>query len=188
VREAPAQPATSAPARGGIPRIQMDVTSVDKPVVYFHLDEGTRSLPLAFAVTPAGGGRVLEHFPPGELSGAGARLGYPHVRVSRGDCRGVYPAPTDAPCDTEDGICEVRELERYETTDADCVHVGEEAAGFLFYRTGPAQLRAPLSLGVESPTAVRVTRAPDQPFPTGADAWVMRVYRPHARRSTVSSG
>ena len=169
----------------GVPQIHMGVTSVDKPVVYFHLDPGADALSLRFEVSPTGGGRVLEHFPTGTLRADAEQLVYPAVQLTRGDCEGVYPAPSDQPCGTPDGVCEVRELARYETADADCAHVGDAAGGFLFYRTGPASATLPLSVAIESRTAVRVTQAAvaDAALPR-VRGWVMRVYRPSTRSAT----
>ncbi len=134
-----------------------------KPVVYFHLDEGTDALALRVAVAPAGGGAVVEHFPDGDLSAATGALEWPAVRVTRGACRGAFPGAADPRCQTADHLCEASELSRYETEEADCVHVrrsgpagaeaGAEAAegnaevtteaGLLFYRTGPAEVPLP---------------------------------------------
>lgn len=169
----------------GVPQIHLGVSSVDKPVVYFHLDPGGDALSLRFEVAPAGGGRVLEHFPPGDLRADAEQLSYPEVRVTRGDCEGVYPAPSTDPCGTADGVCEVRELARYETADADCVRVGGTAGGFLFYRTGAADVTLPLRVTIESRTAVRVTQgAVADPALPRVRGWVMRVYRPRHRVST----
>ncbi|MCA9535578.1 MAG: hypothetical protein KC593_17940 [Myxococcales bacterium] len=169
----------------GVPQIHLGVSSVDKPVVYFHLDSGGDALSLRFEVAPAGGGRVLEHFPPGELRADAELLRYPQVRVTRGDCEGAYPAPSSDPCGSVDGVCEVRELARYETTDADCVHVGGTVGGFLFYRTGAADVTLPLRVAIESRTAVRVTQgAVTDPALPRVRGWIMRVYRPRTRAST----
>ncbi|MCA9536944.1 MAG: hypothetical protein KC593_24845 [Myxococcales bacterium] len=131
-----------------------------KPVLYFHLDEGTASLSLSVAVQPAGGGRVLEHFPPGTLGAGATALSWPNVRVTRGVCRGTYPQLTDPGCRTEDALCELAELSAYETADADCVHVGDAEAGLLFYRTGPAEAELPLSVERASDMTVRVRARP----------------------------
>ncbi|MCB9657502.1 MAG: hypothetical protein R3B40_06085 [Polyangiales bacterium] len=179
-----ALPVASASEPGArIPSIDLSVTNVDKPVLYFHLDDGADALSLALTVTPSGGGRVLEHYPQGVLLAEGG-LRYAGVRVTRGDCTGIYPAPS-APCSTADGVCEVRELARYETDDADCVHVGDDALGFLFYRTGPARATLPLEVSVATDTAVRVTqRALTDTGAPRVAGWVMRVYRPGDRSQT----
>lgn len=145
-----------------------------KPVLYFHLDEGTAGLSLSVAVQPAGGGRVLEHFPPGTLAADGTGLSWPNVRVTRGACRGTYPLPTDSGCRTEDALCELAELSAYETSDADCVHVGDAEAGLLFYRTGPAEAELPLSVERTSDTTVRVRARPGA---APAEGFLIRVER-----------
>lgn len=155
---------------------------IGKPVLYFHLDEGTDSLELSVGVQ-ATGGQVVEHFPPGVLSDESAALRWPRVRVSRGACRGTYPALTDPACRTLDGLCEAAEVSAYESATADCVQVGEQRGGVLLYRTGPSPAALPLDVRVEEAGQVRVgrTRSSGASQVQGEVGWVMRITRGESR-------
>jgi hypothetical protein len=116
-------------------------------------------LALSVGVRPAGEGQLLEHFPPGELSDDHRTLRWPSVRITRGGCRGTYPGLTDARCQTSDGLCELAELAGYESAGADCVNVGEQRTGVLFYRSGPAQATLPLTVTRDAEDVVQVAHA-----------------------------
>ena len=154
-----------------------------KPVLYFHLDEGVTELALSVGVRPAGEGQLLEHFPPGELSDDHRTLRWPSVRITRAGCRGTYPGLTDARCQTSDGLCELAELAGYESAGADCVNVGEQRTGVLFYRSGPAQATLPLTVTRDAEDVVQVAHAgaADSARVTG---WVMRIARGADRTQT----
>ncbi|MBP7685113.1 MAG: hypothetical protein KBB95_24575 [Deltaproteobacteria bacterium] len=154
-----------------------------KPVLYFHLDEGVAELALSVGVRPAGDGRLLEHFPPGELSDDHRALRWPSVRITRGGCRGTYPGLTDARCQTSDGLCELAELSGYESTGADCVNVGEQRTGVLFYRSGPAQAALPLAVTRDAEDVAHVAHA-GAADATRVTGWVMRIARGADRTQT----
>jgi hypothetical protein len=154
-----------------------------KPVLYFHLDDGVAELALSVGVRPAGEGRLLEHFPPGELSDDHRTLRWPSVRITRGGCRGSYPGLTDARCQTSDGLCELAELGGYESTGADCVNVGEQRTGVLFYRSGPAQATLPLTVTRDAEDVVQVAHA-GAPDSARVSGWVMRIARGADRTQT----
>lgn len=158
---------------------------IGKPVLYFHLDEGTDALDLSVSLR-ATGGQVLEHFPAGVLSEENAALRWPSVRVTRGACRGTYPALTDPACRTSDGLCEAAEVAAYESATADCVQVGEQRGGVLLYRTGPSTARLPLAVTVDAVGQVSVRRA--APLVEGQlpreVGWVMRITRGDSRALT----
>lgn len=159
---------------------------IGKPVLYFHLDEGTDTLDLGVSVR-ATGSRVMEHFPLGVLSEEGAMLRWPSVRVTRGACRGTYPALTDAVCRTSDGLCEAAEASAYESATADCVQVGGHRGGVLLYRTGPSIAALPLVVRVLD-EAGRVSVAPNTRFAPDqlrrSIGWVMRITRGNTRALT----
>ena len=155
---------------------------VGKPVLYVHMDDGTDALTLDVAVRPAGGARVLEVFPDATMPADRTSLRWGEVRVTRGACHGAYPALADTRCQTEDGLCEQSELARYETDDSDCVHVGETAAGLLFYRTGSAEAELPLLVERGDAGAVRVRPRDGAPPMRG---WIMRIQRGADRSTTM---
>jgi hypothetical protein len=154
-----------------------------KPVLYFHLDEGVTELALSVGVRPAGGGPAAR-----ALSTGRAERRSPHAALAqrahhaRG-CRGTYPGLTDARCQTSDGLCELAELAGYESAGADCVNVGEQRTGVLFYRSGPAQATLPLTVTRDAEDVVQVAHAgaPDSARVTG---WVMRIARGADRTQT----
>lgn len=147
-----------------------------KPVLYFHLDEGGSEFALSVGVRPAGEGELLEHFPPGELSADRRTLSWPDVRITRGACRGSYPALTDPACRIADGLCEQAELPGYESAAADCVNVGGQRTGVLFYRSGPAAGTLPVAVTRRPQDVVRLTHVAAV-GPTRASGWAMRIAR-----------
>ncbi len=162
-----------------------ELGGIGKPVLYFHLDDGTDALDLAVGVR-ATGGQVVEHFPAGVLSEENAVLRWPSVRVTRGACRGTYPMLADPACQTSDGLCEAAEVASYESATADCVQVGEQRGGVLLYRTGPSTAGLPLRVSVDEAGQVTVTRAtaaPEGDAPPSA-GWVMRITRGDTRLLT----
>jgi hypothetical protein len=171
--------------RGGGGSGLHELGGIGKPVLYFHLDDGTDALDLAVGVR-AMGGQVVEHFPAGVLSEENAVLRWPSVRVTRGACRGTYPGPADPGCQTTDGLCEAAEVASYESAAADCVQVGEQRGGVLLYRTGPSTAGLPLRVTVDPAgqvTVQRATAAPDGEAPPTA-GWVMRITRGSTRALT----
>ena len=130
---------------------------VRKPVLYFHLDEGTDALDLRVGVS-ATGGHVVEHFPAGILSDEGAALSWPQVHLTRGACRGTYPSRADPACQTPDGLCEAAEIAAYESATADCIQVGAQRGGVLLYRTGPSTAGLPLAVTVDDAGQLTVRR------------------------------
>ncbi len=159
--------------------------AIGKPVLYFHLDEGTDALDLRVGVS-ATGGHVVEHFPAGILSDEGAALSWPQVHLTRGACRGTYPSRADPACQTPDGLCEAAEIAAYESATADCVQVGAQRGGVLLYRTGPSTAGLPLAVTVDDAgqlTVRRVAGGPDAQTPHAA-GWVMRITRGSTRALT----
>ena len=151
-----------------------------KPVLYFHFDDDTDALNIRVSVSPAGGGHVVEHFPPGGVDSNG-EVWWSGVRVTRGACRGTFPTASDPACRTPDALCEAAELSLYETTDGDCLHVRDVAAGLLFYRTGPAEASLPLDIERGEGRTLTLTRASGAPAVAG---WVMRIERGSRRTDT----
>lgn len=154
-----------------------------KPVLYFHIaGEATEVLTLDVTANVAGG-RIVEHFPPGEQPRRGA-LAWRGVTVTPGACRGVYPGAGSAECRQGDGYCERAELALFETTDADCVRHGEFQGGLLFYRGADSPMTVPLTLSFEAvgdaTAAFRVTHRGPHAV-TGP--WVL-VRRGATRRAT----
>lgn len=154
-----------------------------KPVLYFHLDEGVAELALSVGVRPAGEAQLLEHFPPGELSDGQRTLRWPSVRITRGACRGSYPGPADPRCETTDGLCELAELAGYESAAAECVNVGEQRTGILFYRSGPARATLPLTVTRDAQAVLHVAQASPAPDAL-VSGWVMRIRRGVDRTQT----
>ncbi|MBI4955265.1 MAG: hypothetical protein HY908_24795, partial [Myxococcales bacterium] len=133
-----------------------------KPVLYFHLAEGTPALEASVTVTTARPGFV-EHFPAGALSADGATLAWTGLRVRPEACR-VSGAPTrDAPeCRTPDGLCEAAELARYEAADAACIERAGAAFNHLFYRASGPPPELPYEVSVRgSDLAITHARASD---------------------------
>lgn len=121
----------------GPPGAPVPEVAVEKPVLYLHT-----SAPLAvqLEVLVGAGFSVPEHYPPSNNM-------HWSVQATPGACpeRHTYPSA----CASPDGVCEVPELPRYETTDAACLRVGEHQLPLLFYRLGATG-------HVTLPTEVRV--------------------------------
>lgn len=121
------------------PYVERRPVVVKKPVLYFHLATGTERATVDVKVTIPGDGGIVEHYPPGDVTDAGASVGW-HVVLKKGTCGAGGPAkaePTkDLPtCASADGICEVLELGNYVAADASCVEVpGGAGLNHLFYR------------------------------------------------------
>jgi hypothetical protein len=146
-----------------------------KPVLYVHLLGADRATLDVRATVP--GGAILEHWPAGAL-GEGSIAW--HVGVSRGACadvaRWLTVARETTACTAPDGFCEVAELPRYATDDADCLDVGGVQASLLFYRASVRADALPLRVERGADMVVRVTGATsDAP-------------RPMLRLSTALSG
>ena len=120
-----------------------------KPVLYFHLADGTRTVDASVSVTVPSGAFV-EHFPPGDLSGENRALAWPGVRVRRGSCHVTGAPAREAPaCATPDGLCEAAELATYETADASCVEFRNAAFNHLFYRANGVPPPLPFDVTVQ---------------------------------------
>lgn len=141
----------AGPGRPSEPDVPMPVR---KPVLYFHRD-GTEPLEVTVTVRLPHG-RLLEHWPLGEATAS--ELRWRGVRVGAEGCgpsreaapeRDRSPAramPRRVACRSEDGICELPELPRYVSDDADCLDVGGVPARLLFYRGSATAVSLPLSL------------------------------------------
>lgn len=115
-----------------------------KPVLYLHLLQGDAQALTVRARVP--GGRILEHWPPAELTDEMVTWS---VRVTHGVCgpsRGPIRdlARESVACNSTDGFCETPELPRYATDDHDCIDAAGTPAGLLFYRASVSAERLPL--------------------------------------------
>ena len=110
-----------------------------KPVLYFHLADGTSDVDVSVTIQVAPPG-IVEHFPVGVLGTDPTELTWSGLRLRTGHCPvGEVPAREAPGCKTADGICEAAELKTYETSDATCIHTSAGDFNHLFYRaTGPA--------------------------------------------------
>lgn len=154
----------AGPGRPSEPDVPMPVR---KPVLYFHRD-GTEPLEVTVTVRLPHG-RLLEHWPLGEATAS--ELRWRGVRVGAEGCaptREAAPARDRSParamprrvaCRSEDGICELPELPRYVSDDADCLDVGGVPARLLFYRGSATDVSLPLSLRAGSGLGVVVEGA-----------------------------
>ncbi|MFO0612332.1 MAG: hypothetical protein U0414_07085 [Polyangiaceae bacterium] len=104
---------------------------VRKPVLYFHLNEGTPSVDAMVRVElPAPG--VQEYFPTtGSLTSSRRTLEWSGLHVRKGACH--YHLPRESNCNASDG-CETPELPNYETDDSACIESGKDGFNLLFYR------------------------------------------------------
>lgn len=120
-----------------------------KPVLYFHLADGTPALDASVTVSLANGA-LVEHFPRGDVTSEGRVLTWPAVHVRREGCH-VAGAPTreSTECATPDGVCEAAELARYETADASCVDFRGAAFNHLFYRANGLPPPLPFDVTVQ---------------------------------------
>ena len=119
------------------PHIDEPQIAVEKPVLYFHARE---PVSVQLEVLPGVGYEAREHYPPTH------GLHWSMTIVPDG-CAAAHAYPRQ--CAATDGICEVRELARYETRDAACLQVGDARLPLLFYRLGSAG-------AVSLPAAVQV--------------------------------
>ena len=100
------------------------IMTVEKPVLYLH---ATAPVTLRLEVLVGSGFEVSEHYPLTTNMHWG-------VQATPGRCAEQHAYPTA--CEAPDGVCEVGELQRYETLDASCLSVGEQRLPLLFYRLG----------------------------------------------------
>ena len=110
-----------------------------KPVLYFHLADGSPGLSFDITIDLGSAARMLEHYPAGTLEGNQVR--WSGVQLASDSCTGgPYPTAQSAACEgVADDYCEAAELGAYEADDAGCLTLGEAHQNFLFYRgDGPA--------------------------------------------------
>ena len=170
----------AGPGRPTEPDVPMPVR---KPVLYFHRD-GTAPLDVTVTVRLPHG-RLLEHWPVAEA--AASELRWQRVRVGAEGCGAVSreagadrdrsparAAPRRIACRSEDGICELPELPRYVSEDANCLDVGGVPARLLFYRGSATGLALPL--GLRRGTGLDVVLEGSGPS-SGAVGTVMRIRR-----------
>lgn len=127
-----------------------------KPVLYFHLTEPTDGFTFSLSVN-LGTGRLVEHFPGGQLQDHGVR--WADVALASDSCQGgPYPTEDGPACaDVADGYCEAAELADYVANDAGCLTFGGMQHNFLFYRgDGPAP-SLPVTITRGDDGTVRVT-------------------------------
>ena len=131
-----------------------------KPVLYVHVVTGTPTFSVEVSLDH---GRVVEHWPSATATATGIR--WDRVVAERTPCPGLVPgtASRDArreveACGTPDGICEVRELRSYETSDAACLSVGGARGSMLFYRGDGPRPPLPLAVARQADGSVQVTR------------------------------
>ncbi len=127
-----------------------------KPVLYFHLTD--RATPVTFNLTVnLGTGRVVEHFPGGQL--ADHTVTWSGVQIGGSSCAGgPYPTADGPACaQVADGYCEAAELGGYVADDAGCLTVAGTEQNFLFYRgDGPAPA-LPVTIARSEDGTIRVT-------------------------------
>lgn len=153
-----------------------------KPVLYFHRrGEGPLSVDVDVRIA---NGRVVEHWPLGELDGERAHLTWRAVGVEEGDCAGSrYPTAAEPPCDTIQGpdACEATTLATVETREGACLRHGGAAFDHLFYR---GEIRGAPSLPLTiapAGTALRITHGGAAPIPGS----IVRVQRSTRQVSVV---
>ncbi|MBK8411733.1 MAG: hypothetical protein IPL19_27645 [Sandaracinaceae bacterium] len=155
----------------GPPGAPVPLMAVEKPVLYLHA-----SAPLAvqLEVLVGAGFSVPEHYPPSNNM-------HWSVQATPGACpeRHAYPSA----CASPDGVCEVPELPRYETTDAACLRVGEHQLPLLFYRLGATgHITLPTEVRVHgSEVSARATR-------DGVSGWRVAVVDGEVRAVPVTLG
>jgi hypothetical protein len=151
-------PPPSARNRPNFPLIRLQPVTVDKPVLYAHLDEGTAEITFRARVAMPAGGVLVEHWPERTLDAEGT-VTWAGVRAHRGECRARrYPTLTESPCNGLEG-CEASTLARYETSDGACLTAMDRDYDHLFYRGQLATFDAPLALARGADGAV-VARNP----------------------------
>lgn len=145
------------------------MTSVRKPVLYFHVTGD----PITVAVRARLlAGMIYETFPADTRPTPDVAAWT--ATLASGHCPTVVPAGRARDmmgCGTPDGICELPELPRYDAASADCVTVGSTSAGMLFYR-GSSRPALPLGAVRQSDGTVHVTATGSL---AGAPGEVLRV-------------
>lgn len=117
-----------------------------KPVLYFHLADGTNAVDATVTVTTPRLGFV-EVFPKGELSSDSRTLTWRGLHVRKEGCHVVGAPRRDAPeCRTTDGLCEAAELPTYETADASCIDMAGASFNHLFYRANGSPPELPFEV------------------------------------------
>lgn len=117
-----------------------------KPVLYFHLADGTNAVDATVTVTTPLLGFV-EVFPKGDLSSDSRTLTWRGLHVRKDGCHVVGAPRRDAPeCRTTDGLCEAAELPTYETADASCIDMAGSSFNHLFYRANGSPPELPFEV------------------------------------------
>jgi len=148
---------------------------VRKPVLYFHLDPGAGPLAISASARLVAG-EVYETYPadsrpsPDVAAWAVTLTDGPCRTFPDGDPSTRYARRPPPACRTPDGICETRELPRYDASTASCVEVGGVSAGMLFYR-GTSAADLPLTVVRNADGTVNVTNG----WMTGTTGVVLRV-------------
>ena len=120
-----------------------------KPVLYFHLADGTSAVDATVTVT-APRLKFVETFPKGELSTDSSTLTWRNVHVRKESCHVTGAPGRESPeCRTADGQCEAAELPTYEAADASCIDVAGAAFNHLFYRANGAPPELPYDVVVK---------------------------------------
>lgn len=148
----------------------LGLTGYGKPVLYFHLAEGSPGFDARVDVNLRSF-LLGEHYPPAEGSG---RTIHWEGHLERAACTAERTYPTVEECPvTQDGYCETAELAAYETPDHSCFHIGDAEWPLLFYRGVPGETRPPLPLTLNitegNATALRSGDATD----TVGKVWYM---------------
>lgn len=189
------------PTPVAVPTIMNRPAAARAPVVYAHLlDDG----PVAFELrVQQRSGTIVEHYP--AVGTENGRVEW-SVRARAGSCDPeAYPTVEDPRCETPDGLCELAELERYETADGACLEVEGKTFDHLFYRGELPEVELPVGVALEgeelvvrgeagsvlqlsrngaavrtavfeiSPEGVRVPRRPSEGDAAEGQAWIDRV-------------
>ena len=170
------------------PRVRMEMLTVDKPVLYFHVD-APLTLRSVRVATP--GGSLLETWP--YVPGSNVAI-WENVRLAHED--GCTPSPlpesNELPCSSlaPELICESPGLDITRTMDAACVHVGSATERFLFYRAESRTYTPPLRFTRRADGEVDVANEGDAPIPGvivrilrgagGVQTWMTNAPAPHA--------
>jgi len=111
---------------------------VRKPVVYFHLADGSAPGDVTLRVDVPATSKFMEAFPVGDSLDQ-KTLTWAGLHLRREACH-VVGAPTrDLPaCKTPDGLCEAADVATYEAADASCVGFGNGSFNHLLYRANGA--------------------------------------------------
>ena len=170
------------------PRVRMEVLTVDKPVLYFHVD-APLTLRSVRVATP--GGSILETWP--YVSGSNVAI-WENVRLAHED--GCTPSPlpesNEMPCASlaPEVICESPGLDITRTTDAASVRVGSATERFLFYRAEARTYTPPLRFTRRADGEIDVSNEGDAAIPGvivrilqnegHVQAWMTNASAPHA--------